>query len=202
MNLKDEIKKTYLATKLKYKNHKYQIAIAMIFCLFLFYLFKNPFIKDNDVDTTKIDLLNRNTKFTTKEISGIYKGSEILGEINGRQLSDAIELTILQNGTFVAYLYENGSQKETIKGTYNILFNDHLLKDAYGKTTGHRYSHGINFLFPKTEYSSGDVVYGFGDDELGLYLKPLAIPPIEGMLEGVLPEGIDGCTRARTLIKQ
>jgi len=183
----------------KNNNLKYVIAIAIISCLLLFFkVLHEDSVKENDVDTTKIDLLDRNTKFTNNEISGIYKGSNVLGEINGRQLSDATELTILQNGTFVANIYENGSQKETIKGTYNILFNDHLLKDAYGKTTGHRYSHGINFLFPNTEYSSGDVVYGFSDDELGLHLTPLAIPPIEGML----PEGIDSNTRPLTLTKQ
>ena len=114
MNFKNKIKKTYLATKLKYKNHKYQIAIAVIMCLFFLYLFKNSFIKENDTDLNEFNEAEQHLPYM---ISGKTAFIEVSFDRSlGRYTAVVVEAnnTVLNSADIIKEVVANNPNLEKI----------------------------------------------------------------------------------------
>lgn len=125
-----------------------------------------------------ISAVGRKTKFTNKQMSGTFQGSQNIMDVT----TAATIINTNIDGTFTYKDYIGSEFNGEGKGKYEIVMETEEEKDPFGQVTGTTYYHGIYF-HSETEYGIRTSVYRIIDTDLLLPLKTTYFANQEAVME-------------------
>lgn len=133
---------------------------------------------ESEKSNEPIRAVDRKIKFTNKQMSGTFQGSQNIMDVT----TAATVININIDGTFTYKDYIGSEFNGEGKGKYEIVMETEEEKDPFGQVTGTTYYHGIYFN-SETEYGIRTSIYRIIDTDLLLPLKTTYFANQEAVME-------------------